>query len=125
LNQDGIFTSDGCTVIHCTAWGNMNNGIRVADSCLVQENDCLGKEIGFTPAGMGIHAASQANRIQGNNVSGCFIGYQIDATGNFIAANCARSNTFNFLLNGGQTFGPDIVGTGPITTNNPWANFEY
>src|SRR5262249_10294832 len=112
-----------------------NNGILIGDTsgiypgghCRVGQNNCDLNGNG-TVSTAGIHITGTGNRVEGNNlVLNNFSG--IETTGitsnNFIVVNSAHGSTNNFNVNAEETQGPEIIGSGTIFTNNPWANFAY
>jgi parallel beta-helix repeat protein len=124
----GIVAADGSTVNDCTARSNLAHGIKVSSRCRVTDNNCLSNGTGTW--GAGIWATSGENRIDGNNVvNNNNKGILVDAGGNAVTRNTARSNT------GGDYTGAGLVGSavgevldfsfgGTITNVSPWANFR-
>jgi parallel beta-helix repeat protein len=118
----GIEAGNSTIVQNCTVSQNQNgNGIQVGSECLIRENNCS------VNAFNGVFVAGSENRIEDNNLTrnGAY-GLRLDGSSNFVIRNSARGNaTGNYLVTGSQTIGPIITTTGTITTNNPWANFEF
>ncbi len=79
-----------------------------------------------TGSGAGIYATGSDNRIEGNAVTDCDRGIQVDAVGNFIVKNTASGNSTEFAIVGGNWTGPvDTSSAGTITNMSPWANFQF
>ena len=142
-NGDGIYTGPGSVVKDCTALGNQTNGIyadgavvkdncvrtnkgsglKVAYGCLVINNNCVNN--GWNGDGAGIWVIGGRNRVEANNVADADRGIDVDSNNNIIIENSASGNTNNYTIVAGNTVGPIIAGSDPITTTNPWANFSY
>ncbi len=120
----GISLWSGGDVTSCVAEGNIINGIVVSSMCRVIGNSCTGNGAG-AGAGAGVRITGNSCRVEDNNVTGNDWGVRVDIAGNFIVRNTARGNGTNYLTSGTQTIGPIITATGTITTNSPWANFEF
>ena len=84
----------------------------------------------------GIRLISDANRVEGNNVTDNAIGIEVTSNLNFIVGNTARDNTSNYEIAANNRGGvivfapvsPAISGaTGGVGvgTTDPWANFSY
>jgi hypothetical protein len=123
-NAVGIKASFGTLIEGNTVNSSGNDGILAFASNRITGNVCSGNGNGVSD-GAGIHATGAGNHIEGNTVIAADRGYDVDAAGNFIARNTARSCTTAYATTGTQTIGPIITATGTITTSNPWANFAY
>ncbi len=127
FNQDGFALDSGATISGCSASQNNRDGIRLGVGCSALDNTCADNNRDPQALGAGIRAVGERNRIEGNNVTGNNYGIRTEAPGSFIARNTARGHALfqDFSLDFGCTFGPIISATGPITSDNPWANFAY
>jgi len=123
--DNGILADEGCTISDCTVTQNTGDGIEVNEDCRVVGNTC--EENGRnTGSGAGIYATGSDNRIEGNAVTDCDRGIQVDAVGNFIVKNTASGNSTEFAIVGGNWTGPlDTSSAGTITNMSPWANFQF
>jgi hypothetical protein len=117
-------TAGGSIVSGCSITANLNHGIYVTGGGnRITDNVCSYNGAGSSA---GIEVDTSGNRIEGNNfVGNQNRGLKVTVGGNFIVRNTASLNTVNYDITGTQTMGPDVTGTGIITTNNPWANFEF
>jgi parallel beta-helix repeat protein len=121
---DGIDAGQGCTITGCTAQLNTDDGIEVSGGCLVEGN--TGRQNGNDRSGAGIHATANGNRIDGNIVSLNDRGIDVDAGGNVIVRNSATGNTTEYdIFSPGNSVGPILTLADPITSTNPWANFDH
>jgi Right handed beta helix region len=138
---NGISAGNGSTITQCTAGFNRDNGIALENSgsitgCTVHGNHFDGiavnsgvRVVGNTcdtnanvGTGAGIHATSDENLIQGNNLSNNRRGIWSVAGGNLIVKNNAIGNlSANYDLHAA-----DVVGTitSNPTTANAWANLS-
>jgi parallel beta-helix repeat protein len=120
----GINASTGNTVSECTASFNGVHGIVIASDCLVRHNNCR-QNVRIQMFSAGIYASAGQNRIEDNNATGNYYPIDCPNPGNIVIRNTASSSGFGYSFDNGNTVGPIIVGTNPITSNNPWANFSY
>lgn len=120
----GINAGTGNTVSECTASFNGVHGIVIASDCLVRHNNCR-QNVRIQMFSAGIYAAAGQNRIEDNNATGNYYPIDCPNPGNIVIRNTASSSGFGYSFNNGNTVGPIIAGTNPITSNNPWANFSY
>ncbi len=127
--QAGIYGWYKCAIERCTASQNTGDGIAVVGKCRVVGNTVGGYGAGSSPAG--IRVSNSANRVEGNLVTDCTLGIQVQGASNLIVRNSASLNTTNFDIAPGNAYGPivNVAGVGNITavTNavHPWANFEF
>jgi len=122
-NAEGFFVASG-TIRNCTANLNKGDGIRITSNTAVHENTCTNN--GNDGDGAGIHAISDANRLEGNSVTGNDRGLDVDGIENLIIRNNAVSNGANYsAIGAGNTVGPVVGVQDPITNTNPWANFSF
>jgi hypothetical protein len=115
---DGINVFSGSVVTACTASENTGDGIEVSYRCLVRDCDA-------TAGAAAIHATHEGNRIEGNLVGISVRGIDVDSTGNLIIRNSVSEATTAYDIVAGNTVGPILAVQDPITSVNPWANFEY
>jgi hypothetical protein len=131
----GIYAS-ASTVKDCTCGVNKGDGIQVVNNSVVEGNNSYLNGNGGD--GAGIHATAFANRIESNNLVSNDRGIDVDAGGNLIIKNSARSNTNNYDIAADNRYGPIVdltaAGTAAATGNNapgttvnpdPQANFAY
>jgi parallel beta-helix repeat protein len=143
--EHGFILGHGAVVSHCVAAGNGLNGIEISedsivsdcvarqngrhgillfgDGTLVTGNVCNGNGVNETGAGIDSTTVNTC-RVEGNTVSHNDIGISIAGNGNVIIRNTAIFNTTNYSISGSNAVGPIVNGTNPITTTNPWANFQ-
>lgn len=127
----GFSLGSGCTIQNSVAQKNLGDAIRVTEGCLVRENDC-----GFSSAG--IHLSGGNNWVEGNNVMNNTRGIHVDGTRNLIIKNSASNNTTDYVIAGGNRYGPIVdISAGwaaavsgksaddSTMTTHPWANFSY
>jgi len=127
----GVYINSGGTIQNSTVQFNSGDGIRVGSECLIRENISV---YNFA----GVHSTGSNNRIEGNNVVGNGRGINVDATGNLIIKNSAKSNTIDYAIAASNRYGPivDISAAGApavngksaadtTATSHPWANFSY
>ena len=125
----GIFASTGNVVNECTVSFNGSDGIIVESDCLITKNNC--RQNGRLGSGIGIHVVTggSANRIEENNcTNNNNAGFFLESGGNILIRNTARGNgggLSNYITASGNTIGPVLSASDPITSNNPWANFSY
>jgi len=118
---DGILTLIGTHITGCSANGNSNDGIQVGSDCYVVGNISTSNGAGV-PDGACIHATGSDNRIDGNNVTDCDRGIDVDSLGNVIVRNSASGNGTQYDIVGGNDVGP--IGTAAASTS-PWANLSF
>lgn len=106
----------------CRATNNGSHGISGAFRCTIVNNNCSSNGGGVS-GNAGI-LLSTDSRVDGNFVGNNHTGIRTTTSGCYITRNVAKSNTTNYTILGGNTFGPIIVATGEITSTNPWANFS-
>jgi len=127
--EAGIYGSVGVTVSDSTASFNGVDGIRCEISCLIRDNTCFNN--GGDQSGAGIHVLQSRNRVEDNLVVDNFAGVDVDSGGNIIARNSARGNNANFVISGGNAFGPivNVAGVGnmgPVGgSGHSQANYEF
>ncbi len=133
-SQSGIHATFVGTVQSCLCDANAFCGILTDAGGVVDilDNTCYENGVTSTNHGAGIRVLSPgACRILRNNVGFGYIGVDANSTRNLIFANTATSNTTNFNIIAGNSFGPivnvtsvgDISGT--ANANHPQANFQY
>lgn len=121
---NGVVAFEATLIRDCTLAENVGDGILVRNRCIVLNNNC--RQNGFGSGdGAGIRVLNDYNRIEGNNVTTNDRGIDVAQGGNLIIKNSAGGNGTNYVIVGTQSIGPIITATGTITTNNPWANFEF
>jgi parallel beta-helix repeat protein len=114
--EDGINVANGCIVTACTAHANTDDGIQVNATCTVTNNTCYEQR----GAGAAIHVVSNENRIDGNHCVENDRGLKVDVGGNVIIHNSASGNgAFSYVLANGNDVGP--IGSAAASTS-PWAN---
>jgi parallel beta-helix repeat protein len=98
---------------------NGRHGIRARFICLVRDNVSHNQE-----TGAGVFVEGTANRIEGNQIVSNETGILATGQSNVIIQNTVRNSatSFNIVLN--NTVGPTITVEDPVTSVNPWANFE-
>jgi len=126
----GIIASTGNLIEHNNVRGNQFEGIAVVLSNTVTDNS-----LDFNARAAGnqanISATGLANRIERNTLNGADIGLVVTSTRNIVLSNRAGSNTLNYSIAGGNTYGPivNVIGVGDITAtanaNHPGANYSY
>jgi hypothetical protein len=143
LNQIGIETGGGASILRCIARGNTGRGIvaghgSMVEGCTVRENQddgifatygvhVVGNTVSWNGSvvggdGAGIYVEGVDNRIDGNLVLSNDRGIQAVLGQNTIVRNSASGNTVNYELHGGNDIGP----IGPAATStSPWANIEF
>jgi parallel beta-helix repeat protein len=117
----------GSSVSGCSVTANLSDGINVAGyGNRIVDNVCSYNGASGATNSAGIRVNSYQNRIENNNLAGNQNrGLHVTVAGNFIIRNTATGNGVNYDITGTQTIGPDVTAPGIITTNNPWANFEF
>lgn len=142
--NDGIYAYQDCKVLNCMAKENGDEGIQVHYDCTVENSSCMlnaddglyayadnhirnntCNANGTGGEGFGIYVFSSGNTIDGNLANDNDIGIRIANAGSLAIRNRASGNSTNYLFNAGSTWGPFVSGTGAITSENPWANFEF
>ncbi len=112
------------TISHCMLFSSLGDAITVGNSCVVTGNHVVA-------AVAGIHATGNRSRIEGNTVVGCSIGFDVDGTDSVLLKNTASSNTTDYDIAAGNSFGPivNVAGVGDISAianaDHPWANFAH
>jgi parallel beta-helix repeat protein len=90
---DGIVADIATVVRDNGVYANAGDNIEVGTDTLVINNTSTGA--GFnTGDGAGIHVTGGRNRIEGNNITTCDRGIDVDQAGNTILNNTVRSNPF-------------------------------
>lgn len=90
---DGIYANIATVVRDNGVYANAADNIEVATDTLVINNTSTGA--GFNAGdGAGIHVTGGRNRIEGNNITNCDRGIDVDQAGNTILNNTVRSNPF-------------------------------
>ncbi len=129
LNTDnGIFAGFGTHVLDCKAHLNIDDGIEVGTQCVVARNFCSGNDDDGDFVGAGIHAALDANHIEGNNVTDNAVGVLVDIGGNLIMQNRATLNPGGgYVIAVGNAAAPivPVVGVDPFIGVDPNANLDY
>jgi parallel beta-helix repeat protein len=114
---------DRNTIIHCTANGNNQDGIRFGGDCVILENYASANGQGSVFNGAaGIRALDAGNRIEGNqarNNKGAGISAN---AGDVVIRNTAGANTTNFNPSSGTNFGPL---QSPSTATSAMANIVF
>ena len=121
---NGIVASVGNTVSDCTVGFNGIHGIVVASDSQIRHNVC--RQNGRINQGTGILVQGGQNRIDENQLTGN-TGFGVHCTvgGNVVIRNVAGASGFaNWFMEGTNSFGPTASLSDPITTTNPWANFN-
>ena len=116
-NSVGFVVADGGTVLNCTATTKLDDGIRVANRCIVRGN------LAHDNTNDGIEATGNENRVEENESASNGVGVAVFGTSNLVIRNSvsANSNVGYLIFGGGNKVGP--ISTDP-TTAGPWANFE-
>ena len=124
----GIIVRDGSTVRNCTLRLNAAGGIGVSGSGQIVGNTCEAN--GLPTAGYGIEVFGDGSRVEGNNCTNNYGGFNI-APNNLVIRNSAhgqgvRNFTYSPIGSNGVAEVIDVVPFGPtFTTTQPWANFSY
>lgn len=105
-NSHGFSIINGSHVTSCTSLGNSGDGIRATFGCTILNNNC-----DQNPTG--IHIVNSDNRIDGNHVSNCTLGYDIDGISNLIVRNSSSDNTTHWNIVANNIYGPIINRTAP------------
>ncbi len=134
---NGIGAGAGCTVSNCSTRANTFDGIVCSSSCVIRDNTCTSNGNGAGD-GAGIHATSNANRIERNNCTDADRGIDVDVFGNIIVRNTCSGNTTNWDIVANNVYGPIIDRTAPASpavsgnsaasslgSTDPNANFTY
>jgi parallel beta-helix repeat protein len=122
-----ISALDSTSTHNCTARSNVASGIQVTTACHVFANTCDSNANGI---GVGMSAGDitgDKNRIDGNSCSRNQVGVSVYGLTNLIVRNTASGNTTTGFVISAPTLnkvGPIVSGSGTITSNSPWANFE-
>jgi parallel beta-helix repeat protein len=141
----GINLASRNTVRGCTAMENGVYGIALfSDSIVTQSsanlngvdgihlfgednhvlnNICNGNG-GNAANGAGI-SSSNGDRLESNQVADNDVGISLSGTGSIVIKNSAGGNGENYSVIGTHAVGPFVGLDDPITTTNPWANFEF
>ncbi len=117
----GIVASFANTISGCTLKDNGSHGIEISAGNYVLHNLIDRSGVGEGD-GAGIRVLSQANRIEGNNLTGNDWGLDVDDVGNLIIKNSAKGNGTNYDIVSGNDVGP--IGSAS-SSSSPWANIEY
>ena len=115
-NGVGILGTEGCSITDSTAVSNTDDGIRVANRCVVAGN------VANLNTNDGIQATGGQNRIDGNEANANAAGIRVDGTANLIVRNSVAANIVEYLIVAGNQLGP--ISTDPATAG-PWANFDH
>ncbi|MBN1477035.1 right-handed parallel beta-helix repeat-containing protein [Candidatus Sumerlaeota bacterium] len=126
--NDGFRADFGSVIRHCTAAVNLGDGIDVLGDCLVLENTCDSQS---NPGSAGIRVQIYANRIDGNHLTFNQTGIDaitgsVQSTDNLIVRNSivhSSGHTIIDINSSVNQVGTTITSGGPLTTDNPWANF--
>jgi len=133
---NGITANSFTTISFCSVTANLVDGIAVNNRCYVLTNQCGGTLAAPVLNSTGIHVFGNANRIEGNTLTGNHRGLDVDFTGNLIVRNAASSNTINWDISiggnrgefvgaaGGAAFAGSTGGS-PLGSTDPWVNFSY
>lgn len=127
-----------CIISECTS----NNAISVSSEAIVADNTVVSSEgirVGYSSQilrntvrssiGSGIRLAGSNNRVEDNHVlsnAGYGIATDNGTVNNLVIRNFASGNgggNYGFL--GSTIYGPFVVSSGVIATNNPWSNFSF
>lgn len=84
----------------------------------------------------GRRVSGQANRIEGNTVTGNVLGIGVDVSGNLIIRNSASLNSVNYNIAANNKVGVIVnapnsagisgsVGGAGVGSTDPWANFSF
>lgn len=124
--SSGIDADMGSTVIGNSVRNNTGDGILIRHDCVAKDNNCKNNGYG-TGDGAGICARGNDARIESNNVVDNDRGIDVKYAGNIIIKNTASGNGTNYDIVAGNAVGDilDFTSGGTITSNNPWANFEF
>jgi hypothetical protein len=143
--QDGIVTANDCTITHCTVRRSDGNGIVVSagntvsdcsigfsgahgivvgSSSLIRHNVC--SQNGRLSQGTGILVQGGQNRIDENQLTAnTGFGVHCEVGVNVVTRNVAGASGFaNWFMEGTNSFGGTVDPSNPISSNNPWANFN-
>ena len=138
LRNNGVgIVCQGGSVTGCTVFGSHSYGIYASGpGCLIVGNTCIGNNTDNVNNSGGIVIADFAgqcrienNQLTGNGASGIRIidiAFGSGANKNFVIKNTAVGNGVNYIVPGGNVFGPIANdSTGAITNSSPWANFSF
>lgn len=130
-NNFGFLAADSI-ITRCTAYNSTGDGM-----FLFQNNQVVGNLVNGNGHGNGIEVAgnNRGNVLDGNTLIGAS-GARIflnnpGATNNLVIRWVAHGNGTNFVLGGGNSYGPiiNVVEVGDISANtntsHPWANFSF
>lgn len=131
-NSIGIWANSYCTVRDCTVLWNDTDGIRVGNSCRIEDNNCGNNAFGGG-YGAGIHVQGTGNRIEGNNVTDNYQGIYVDqgegGGRNLIVRNSASGNNWASYDTSTNDYYGSVMDTNTMGTTgftgDPWANFEF
>lgn len=123
--RDGVDTFTGATITNSTFRFCSYNGVNARGGALITNNNATSCGNGLVD-GAGFRTENGGNRLDSNNAASCHRGFYVTESGDFLIRNTAR----NCSLGGYAEVGTSAYGTiittnfSPITTTNPWVNFE-
>jgi hypothetical protein len=119
----GVSAGFGCVLADCRLAGGVGaDAVTVSSGCSVER--CL---ITFS-TGTGIHATSNKNVIQDNNMSSSSPGAHgivCDVVGNFVVRNTTTGVATPYTLPAGTFAGATVSTAAGVATAGPWSNFAY
>jgi hypothetical protein len=115
----GIVVDKSCMVLECLTFGNATFEIEAVSGNRIEGNlcDCNGESFSDY-SDTGIKVTADDNLVRDNHVTGCLIGYKIDASDNIVVANTAADNGTQFT---GDDFSISANSTSGEVTNNATA----
>ena len=119
-STNGIVGSNGTKITGCTVRNNGGNGIVVSSDGYVFNNQIDGHT-----GDAGILVTGSDNRIDSNNCSDNTRGVDVDLAGNLIVRNSVSGAATAYDIVAGNSVGPILGVSNPITSTNPWANFSF
>lgn len=123
--RDGFATlGAGVSIRGCTSEANTRDGLRALADCIIADSTFDSNGYG-SGVGAGIHTMGFHNRIEGNNITDCDVGIQVDVAHSVIIRNTLADNGVNLVIAPGNMAGALVTNETELHAANANSNMIY